>query len=55
MNTVLTILGVAGLFLLGFFAGLWCSREANEKETRNHIKASMFTYNDKAYKIEEIR
>ena len=55
MNTVLTILGAAGLFLSGFFAGLWCLHESNEKETRNHIKAGMFTYNDKAYKIEEIR
>jgi len=54
MNIIFTILGVF-LFLLGFFFGLLCSNEYHEKETRNRIKAGIFNYKDKAYKIEETR
>lgn len=51
MNIALVVSGAIGFFLLGFFFCLWCSLKAKEKE----IKAGLFNYKDKAYKIEEIK
>jgi hypothetical protein len=40
---------------IGFFIGSWCSQRREESDMKNRIKAGTFNWEEKAFKIMEIK
>ncbi len=55
MTTFSLIIGLIGMLLIGFFAGLGCSNSYHENETKNRIQSGLFEYKGKAYEVKETK